>query len=161
MNRKNIFRGKNFEGKWVEGDLIKKNIIATGEINIEIDSDYWANSYGYPPSDENFHLTNIEDVDNKTVGQLLFIINGHRFFEGDIIGRDESNAKYVILWNEENQCFSSFNCYDLKNINEGDELLKLNTLCNMEQVRVSFIKKYNFYPIGNIFDNPEMMAAAN
>jgi hypothetical protein len=31
----------------------------------------------------------------------------------------------------------------------------------MEQVRVGFLKKYNFYPVGNIFDNPEMMEAAN
>lgn len=145
MKRKNLFRGRDKSGKWHEGDYCRNG----SQHFILVHYSELAGDYD-----------NI-DVIPETISQLLFVINGHIFFEGDIIGRDESNAKYVILWNEENQCFSTFNCYDLKNINEGDELLKLNTLCNMEQVRVGFIRKYNFYPVGNIFDNSEMMEAAN
>jgi hypothetical protein len=150
MNREILFRGKHILTKdWIFGDLVYHNI-KEDKVFITLFIKSFIDKYG-------IHAK----VEKDTVGQLLFIINGHRFFEGDIIGRDNSDTKYVILWNEENQCFSTFNCYDLKNINEGDELLKLNTLCNMEQVRLGFLKKYNFYPVGNIFDNPEMMEAAN
>lgn len=142
MKRENLFRGKlNLGGEWIFG--------------------LPSYDFQYIFNDGNLDSPDRFEVNPKTIGQLLFKINGHRFFEGDIIGREESNAKYVILWNEENQCFSTFNCYDLKNINEDDELLRLNTLCNMEQVRVSFLKKYNFYPVGNIFDNPEIMDVEN
>lgn len=143
MEREILYRGKNPLSEWIYGGIAEN----TSGFHILIkrkNGMFWTTP-----------------VLRETIGQLLFVLNGHLFFEGDIIGRDGSNAKYVILWNEENQCFSTFDCYDLKNINEGDELLKLNTLSNMEQVRVGFIKKYNFYPVGNIHDNPEMMEAAN
>lgn len=143
MKREILFRAKNHFSEWIYGGIAENT--EGFHILIKRKNDmFWTTP-----------------VSKETVSQLLFEINGHRFFEGDVIGCDKSNARYVILWNEENQCFSLFNCYDLKNINEGDELLKLNTLCNMEQVRVCFLKKYNFYPVGNIFDNPEMMEAAN
>jgi hypothetical protein len=150
MNREILFRGKSINSnEWIESMTVAKGTIKHKRdcVYLGIENEGWETSWNgiYP----------------QTIGQLLFIINGHHFFEGDIIGKDRSSAKYVILWNEENQCFSAFNCYDFKNLNGNDELLKLNTLCNMEQVRVSFLKKYNFYPIGNIHDNPEMIEAAN
>lgn len=151
MQQKVLYRGKTRSGHWVEGSLVMSKqgdmfIIGINDEPIEKSvKDWWIKAPAY-------------EIDPKTKGQLLFSLYGHRFFEGDIIGRDKSNAKYVILWNEVNQCFSTFNSYDLKNVNEGDELLKLNTLCNMEQVRVSFLNKYNFYPVGNIHDNKAMMS---
>jgi len=96
-------------------------------------------------------------VDKETIGQLIFVINGHKYFEGDIVGTDKNNVHYVLLWNKENQCFSTFSSYDVKFIDGKDDLLALNILANREQVRVTFLKKYNFYPVGNIHDNPELI----
>lgn len=129
------FRGQDCFENWQFGSLVTDN------------KTYW------------FIRNSVCDVsvDPKTVGQLIFEINGHKFFEGDIISRDGFNVKYAILWNKENQCFSTFDCHDLRNMNDDDELFKLNILCNKEQLRVSFIKKYNFYPVGNIHDNPELL----
>lgn len=140
------FRGKNEDAnQWVYGWYTKltEGLRRFDAIISEVDG----------------KLTRFYIHNSKTIGQLLFRINGHNYFTGDILGRDGSNTKYVILWNEENQCFSVFDRADYKSINESDELTRRNILCNKEHVRARFLENYGFYPIGNIHDNPELLEA--
>lgn len=142
MKREILFRGKSINsGEWVESMTISK-----GAIKRKKDCVFMELSEGM-----------FVCVIPETVGQLIFILNGHKYFEGDIIGMDRNNVRYVLLWNKENQCFSIFSSYDVKFINGNDDLLTLNILSNREQVMVTFLKKYNFYPVGNIYDNPELL----
>ena len=76
-------------GVWVYGSLIKESedcYISTDDIGIELDDDYWANSYGYPPSSSDFHITNIHEVIPETVCQWTGLYDKHevKIFESDI-----------------------------------------------------------------------------
>jgi len=140
MKREILFRGKRVDnGKWVEGSLWDK--CASGCTIISGDG-----------TDKNCFAFVIPE----TIGQLVFKLNGHNFFDGDII-RNSSTCRYVILWNEENQCYSTFSVYDLEFINGKDELMRTYTLSNREALRLQFLDKHRFYPIGNIHDNPELI----
>ena len=86
--REILFRGKRVDnGQWIHGDLFGKSCIIAEELGIEMDSDYWAHSYGYPPSEENFHLTGIIEVIRETIGQFTgkHDTNGKMIFEKDKI----------------------------------------------------------------------------
>jgi hypothetical protein len=140
MKREILFRGKRVDNdKWIEGY-------------------YWKDHNGKHCitylGDDNFFNA---EVIPETVEQLLFEFNNNKFFSGDIIGNDRSNIRYAILWNEESRCFSIFNNWEIERINGDDELFKINILANKESVRVSFLKKYELYPVGNIHDNPELI----
>ena len=96
------FKGIRIDnGEWVYGNLIMEDdecYISTGPLGIALDEGYWANSYGYPPSSSDFHITNIHEVIPKTVCQFTGLLDQKKvkIYEGDIviIGATSSVIKY-------------------------------------------------------------------
>lgn len=92
--RKIIFRGKNTEGKWIEGFICHLD-----SFNI-----------GIRLSDKEF--SEIEYVDSSTVGQFTGAtdLSGQKIYEGDIVNgwhEDGTIVKDVIIkWNEIESAFS-------------------------------------------------------
>lgn len=90
MKREIKFRGKRIDNReWVYGNLIiedGKCYISTGPLGIALDENYQANSYGYPPSSSDFHITNIHEVIPETICQFTGLLDQKKvkIYEGDI-----------------------------------------------------------------------------
>ena len=125
--RENLFRGKDIDGKWVEGCCVVDEM-DTNKVYIG----YIFGSDGRQP-----HNTDVALVDPETVCQYTGLTdkNGRKIFEGDIVKIGLEH--YEVWWN----CDSSSITLSSKNESRG------LYLSHNETVEV----------IGNIFDNPELI----
>ena len=125
--REILFRGKDIDGKWVEGCCIVDEM-DTNKVYIG----YIFGSDGRQP-----HDTDVSLVDPKTVCQYTGLAdkNGRKIFVGDIVKIGLEH--YEVWWN----CDSSSITLSSKNESRGLYLSRNET------VEV----------IGNIFDNPELI----
>lgn len=140
--REHLYRGKiKYTCEWILGSLITDNeeaYISDGFPEIELDADYWAGSYGYPPGAEDFHLNNIEEVDAPTVCQSTGMKDrkGEMIFEGDLFKIGAEENIYEVRFCE--GCFLAY-----ENDKQVGILGELPTgICLV---------------VGNIYDNPELL----
>ena len=139
MKREIKFRGKRIDnGEWAYGSLIITNKINLYEIYCRYDK--------------------IFKVIPETVGQFAGL--PFNIFENDIIqSRLHPTAIYVVIWNEINCCFSAFHISQYNQMNKEDDLFRLNMLCNKTSISPNWLSEYQFEPIGNIYDNSELLKA--
>ena len=130
-----LFRGKNFEGKWVKGYYVfdekyQKHEIYTG---------------GYTDSghfQESDCLTSYE-VQPETLGQYTCCKdkNGTEIFEGDIVLHELASESYIVTWHK----------------GKGFRLERITEIpCDDFYLSEIFCEEYARV-VGNIYDNPEML----
>jgi len=136
------FRGKSIETReWVYGYLyIDKDgyHYILRDIRIKLKPDYWANSYGYPPGEEDFYIEGMVDVHSKTVGQFTGLTdkNGKEIYEGDIVRVSKENPVLLqVVWYKGR--------------------FRLQDFYNKRYSSITYIHIYEL--IGNIHDNPELL----
>jgi hypothetical protein len=83
----------------------------------------------------------------ETVGQQTGL--PHNIFEDDIIRPKNSTAKFVVVWNEYNCCYSALTNSEFETT---DELSRLNILSNKGNIDRAWLVKYDIFPIGTIHD---------
>lgn len=88
--REILFRGKDVDGKWVEGCCIVDEM-DTNKVYIG----YIFGSDGRQP-----HDTDVSLVDPKTVCQYTGLTdkNGRKIFEGDIVRIDGQQELFTVVW---------------------------------------------------------------
>ena len=143
--REILFRGKQKEGRWVEGVYFKHDTVKVCFSSDDpkprhlIIQDGFCD-WGFEPP---IHCV---DVDPETVGQFTGLTdkNGKKIFEGDILSTENGTFSntgmghilfYKGMW-------TSFYGQDALGRDCFDEL---HTVCNSREV------------IGNIYDNPELL----
>lgn len=91
MKREILFRGVNFQKKWVYGDLIHS--YANNDMAIA----YYREGSKTPTFDAIFP---------ESFGQYTGLTdkNGVKIFEGDIISIGEPNIKYITMWRNDGFC---------------------------------------------------------
>lgn len=105
MNERFMFRGKSkSSGQWVSGFLVE-NYIFEKFPEIRLDKNYWEESFGSPPGEENFHLEGGVEVIPETIGQCTgqnAMSGGGLVFEGDLVDvynpMADSWGRCVVKW---------------------------------------------------------------
>ena len=129
-NREILFRGKDFQNKWVYGDLHHKRFTAFATHMIED-----VNGMG-------------SDVNSETVGQFtgLFDKKGVRIFDGDIV----YFKRGIGNWTGK--------CITTKHIVSWDKTVSRFSLgTEAESLKFRSHPRYEYEVIGNIHDNPELL----
>jgi uncharacterized phage protein (TIGR01671 family) len=138
MNREILFRGRSFsDGSWVYGDLeYERNKGLLGKVRIH--------TYKEDGSYDRQHL-----VESKTVGQFTGLVdkNGVKIFEGDIVRIYDSDYEEY----SDQQVKFAHGVFGVDNWTKKT-LTTLNFFMGCES-------EYSVEVIGNIHDNPELLAA--
>ena len=137
--RKILFRGKRYNGKWIEGNLFIPDKPDT-PTQICIGTNIIRITYDVPP---------------ETVGQYTGLTdkNGKKIFEGDIVRADDYifSIKYGKCGGTPNTDNYGYMGFYLEAVSEGTKLCAhyglRNDICYFEDISV----------IGNIHDNPELL----
>lgn len=141
MSRDILFRGKNINNEWREGNLsiLKKDLNLTPKVPKGY---YISNTAGAP-----FAFT----IRPETVGQYTGLKdkNGKKIFEGDIVivtnKPYDSKKPIIVTWGSKSHGWSlKFNC---GNVYNHKPLYKYYSLPASKNIEV----------IGNIHDNPELL----
>ena len=146
--REILFRGKDIDGKWVEGCCIVDEM-DTNKVYIG----YIFSSDGRQP-----HDTDVSLVDPKTVCQYTGLTdkNGRKIFEGDIITYQHDNDDCPFPNKDTKRrvgrvYFQEFrSCFAVAEGRNGSDMINQDLfkyVQNGNRVQV----------IGNIFDNPELI----
>ena len=138
--REILFRGKQEEGRWVEGVYFKHDTVKVCFSSDDpkprhlIIQDGFCD-WGFEPP---IHCV---DVDPATVGQFTGLTdkNGKRIFEGDIIPVWEQGEEYPY------KVVYCGDCFMLSMLDSEQGSYPLSVKCNASEV------------IGNIHDNPELL----
>ena len=128
--RENLFRGKDIDGKWVEGCCVVD----------EMDANKVYIGYIFGSDGRQLHDTDVSLVDPKTVRQYTGLTdkNGRKIFEGDIL---------------------SFSAYG-ENYKGDVRFIKGNFTIwcgKCAPFLDDALEKHSAIVIGNIFDNPELI----
>lgn len=155
--RKNLYRGKttsksgeySFNNVWIKGDLIVS------------DSRY----YIHPKSNkvrvqgELGQLIVMHEVIPESVGECSFVPdkNGVMIFEGDIVEfESHGQGSYVnrgtVVFND--------GCFGIEYYFYGSKFHRLGEVNKWQDMGASGIITYTYKVIGNISDNPELLAEA-
>jgi len=103
----------------------------------------------------------VNDFDKKGMVWLQFTGLPFDICEGDIIspgGNTNHPLRYVVLWNTYNCCFSAFLLHEYRMIVSGDLFDKTNAELSEGNIKRDWILEYEVKPIGNMYENPEMLA---
>jgi uncharacterized phage protein (TIGR01671 family) len=155
MNREILFRGKRIDnGKWVYGSYLFLNV----------PSHDWTGRERGKPSEVHFivdeHDINFA-VDPATVGQFTGLTdkNGKKIFEGDILKTHYANAPKADFVEQvvfhggkfcaEGSTRGNYKCWEP--LADGIKHIPQDKSVYMESCEI----------IGNIYDNPELLAHAN
>lgn len=139
--REILFRGKDYEGSWVEGDLINKADDGTFigfdiEENFHSETTYWYKEVL---------------VDPETIGQFTGLLdkNGNKIFEGDIyIYKDYSNGAVISLTSKNSSQPTRTAVVEIDNMIVG---------IKTPYGAAKFESGLELEVIGNIHDNPELL----
>lgn len=135
--REILFRGKTFEGKWIEGFLFQE----CGDCMVN-----WCISRNpLCANDYSEILGDYAEVIPETVGQYTGLTdkNGKKIFEGDILSF--SDRLVYVNWHDYCGCWD---CSYIKAV-KGKATLHEDRSPNKW--------RYNAVVIGNIHDNPELL----
>lgn len=139
MNREILFRGRRYsDGSWVYGDLeYERNKGLLGKVRIH--------TYKEDGSYDRQHL-----VESKTVGQFTGLVdkNGVKIFEGDIVRIYDSDYEE----------------YSDQQVKFAHGVFGVDNWTKKYLTTLSFFltggdSEYSVEVIGNIHDNPELLAA--
>ncbi len=133
------FRGKDYSGQWVYGDLLQLN---DGDVQIGVHGQYIDDGYHF-----NSSWNKCVNVNEETIGQYTGLRDkyGKEIYEGDIIRSYDSENNpiiHYIQWHNSNACYVA---------------IIPQYPCTCSTITKDWIEEYDKKIIGNIHDNPELI----